>query len=325
MNEQHNTPTQKSVIIKFIVIAVAVAIMWVLYSVYISKTITWNDVYDVFRIKQDVAANDEPTEEGTALATDGVRVSFVDVGQGDSIVIEAGESVVVIDTGDYAAEQSLKSFLEKEGIDEIDYLIATHPHSDHIGNMEALIENYRVDKVVFPYITDDLTPTNSTYVYLLKTIDKNNIPLTIPAVGEKIVLDKGEITVLYNGGGSDINNSSLVLMYVYGESSFLLMGDAEFEVEDKLCDEYGRELSCDVLKAGHHGTKYATGNNILSAASADYVVIMCGIDNEYGYPKEAVLKRIASEGAAVLRTDLDGDISFLCDEQSFELSTKREG
>ncbi|NLC78418.1 MAG: MBL fold metallo-hydrolase [Ruminococcaceae bacterium] len=320
-NSQSNK-NARSIILKLIAVIIAAAFIWLLYSIYISKVITWGDVYAAFGISESEELS--PEDKMDVLSESGdTRVTFLYVGQGDCIVIEDAGKVAVIDTGEYIEIDRLLSFLETRKITKIDYLIATHPHTDHIGSMQTLVYDYSVSEIIFTSVPDDLTPTNATYINLLKAIDKTGTPVTIPSVGDKISLGDGGFEVLYAGGGSALNNCSLVLIYTVGERSFLLTGDAEFEVEDALAEEFGKRLRCDVLKAGHHGTKYATGNNLLSAAKPEYVVIMCGTDNEYGYPKEQVLGRIADAGGQVLRSDLNGIITFTTDGQSLNVTTER--
>ncbi|MEA5051661.1 MAG: MBL fold metallo-hydrolase [Oscillospiraceae bacterium] len=320
MHARRRGAAPKRIALLLIVILAAALLLWLLYAIYIDGTLTWGRVYETLGLQGGVAQQ----EQSPALAQDSVRVTFLDVGQGDCTVIEAGGSVVMIDAGDYTAEDAVLSFLAGRGIRKIDYLIATHPHTDHIGSMEAVLRKYDVGKVLFTSVPDDMTPTNSTFTYLLREIKSKGVSLSIPAAGDELPLSRGTLKVLYAGPGTTLNNCSMVLLYTYGDTRFLLMGDAEFEVEDKLCAQYGGALACDVLKAGHHGTKYATGNNILGCAKPKYLVVMCGLDNEYGYPKQAVLDRAAKAGAEVLRTDLDGDIVFTSDGSALSLTTEKE-
>ncbi len=326
MSENYSKRNAKKTILILLAVIAAAAVMWLFYSVYISKAITWGDVYAAFGISvseektpEDISDSGEADE---AVEASAVRVTFLYVGQGDCIVIEDNGKTAVIDTGEYSEVERLLRFLDERGIKSIDYLIATHPHTDHIGSMQTLVNDYSVGEVVFTYVPAELTPTNATYINLLKTIDKTATPVTVPKAADTIPLGKGSFEVLYAGGGSDLNNCSLVLMYTVGNRSFLFMGDAEFEVEDALFESLGKRLRCDILKAGHHGTKYATGNNLLSAAKPEYVVITCGIDNEYGYPKEQVLERIKKSGGEVLRTDIDGTITVTTDGESLTVETE---
>ncbi|MEA4912214.1 MAG: MBL fold metallo-hydrolase [Oscillospiraceae bacterium] len=321
MHERRKGLTPKRTALLLCALLIAAAVLWLLYAIYIDGAMTWGDVYEALGLQGGVAQNASPA---TSPADGAVRVTFVDVGQGDCIVIEAGESVVMIDAGDFAAETTVLSFLAAHGIKKIDYLVATHPHTDHIGSMQAVVEGCEIGQILFANVPADMTPTNSTYRYLLEAIQKKGAPVSVPVAGDEIALDKGVLRVLYAGAGSDLNNCSLVLQYVYGDTRFLLTGDAEFEVEDALCDQYGDALRSDVLKAGHHGTKYATGNGILAEARPSYLVIMCGLDNEYGYPKQAVLDRAAKAGAEILRTDLQGDITFTSDGRTLTPSVEKE-
>ena len=145
-------------------------------------------------------------------------------------------------------------------------------------------------------------------------IGQKSVPLEVLHRGDIISAADGELTftVHWSGGGKDLNDCSLVMTAEYGQNRILFMGDAEQDVERDLLSD-GADLRADVLKVGHHGTKYATTSRFLSAVKPSYAVISCGLDNEYGYPKEEVLERLLSAGAQIFRTDIQGDIHFVMD------------
>ena len=270
--------------------------------IYIVQDLTWNDLYSFFSI-----------ETSGKLEVDGeVSVAVLDVGQGDCIVIQAGETTVMIDAGDRGAEQGICAFLDDNGIKRIDYLLATHPHADHIGGMRGVIEHCEIGEVLFSHIPDAIVPTTSVYRGLLEIIAARQIPSHIADVGEKITLDRGLLTVLFAGGLNDLNNCSLVVRYDYGAASFLFMGDAELKVEDDLMSR-DAFLSADVLKAGHHGSQTGTSELFLEAVAPSFVVASAGTGNTYGHPHRAFMDRVAAYGAVLLRTDLGGSIIFVCD------------
>ncbi len=290
----------------------------VCFGLFMLRGSSWQDIYAAFDLRPAAAAGPQ-----TDLAEGESAVAFLSVGQGDCTVIRDGDTVTVIDAGIYTSEDAIRRYLDSCGVTRIDYLIATHPHTDHIGSMAALIRHYEIGTIYFTYYSSDLTPTNETYLELLRTIQRAGIKTVLAQAGETLALPDGTIQVLSAGGYTDLNNCSIVLRYDHGAVSFLLPGDAETVVERALIDARA-ELGADVLKAGHHGSKNATSNDFLSAVKPRYVVFSCGLDNEYGYPKEQVLERVAAVGATPLRTDLMGNIVFVTDGSALRVTKERE-
>lgn len=301
MNQKLSPKTKK--IIKITAAALIIALCGYFgFRIYVFKDLTWGDIYAVFGIS---------TEGG--LAVDGeVSVAVLDVGQADCIVIQAGQTTVMIDAGKRGSEQAINAFLDDNGIKRIDYLLVTHPHADHIGGMSGVIEHCEIGEVLFSYVPDAIVPTSSMYKGLLETILAHQIPSHVADAGERITLDRGLLTVLSAGGYDDLNECSLVVRYDYGAASFLFTGDAGFEVENYLLSQ-DILLSADVLKAGHHGSQYATGAAFLEAVAPRYVAASAGVDNSYDHPNRPFIDRVAAYGAILLRTDLSGDIVFVCD------------
>ncbi len=251
---------------------------------------------------------------GSGLDPGEARISFLDSGMSDCSVIEAGGGVVMIDCGDSGSAGEILGFLEDRGIDAIDLLFITHPHADHYGSAVDILESCRVEQVVFTSVPDSLQPTADGYFQLLDTLERLDTPVEIASVGQQYQLELGCIRVLWAGEEDceDLNACSLVLRYDYGRRAALFMGDAEFSVEKKLM-ESGAELWADILKAGHHGSRYATSADFLSAVGPGMVVALCGLDNQYGFPSEEFIQRVQEAGAVLYRTDTGGSISFVTD------------
>lgn len=246
-------------------------------------------------------------------AVDGqLAVHFIDVGQGDAelIVAPTGEAML-IDAGPGSAEASLLEYLKNAGITKLEYAVFTHPHEDHIGGADGVVNSIDIKTVVMP----DAQSTTVTYEKLLNAIDSRGCAITVPSPGDKYKLGDAVITVLAPNSKSydSLNNYSIVLRLDWGESSFLFTGDAETPSENEMLKAFPSLLDCDVLKAGHHGSSTASSQAFLDAVTPDIAVISCGAGNDYGHPHSEVLKRFASMNIEVLRTDLRGTIVMTTD------------
>lgn len=293
---------------------VVVLAVCLLFSVYVTRTATWDDIFARVGLNRNTAKPGQTIQ----LADGEAAVHFLDVGQADCTVIRAGRTVVMIDAGDWYASAAIVDFLDRYGITRVDHFFLTHPHTDHMGSLSDILRSYDIGQVYFTNHSEDLTPTNATYAELLRTLADTKTPTMITTTGLTVELDTGTITVAYDPVNNDLNNCSMVLRYEYGGTSFLFMGDAEGTVEKQMI-EYDLVKQTDVLKAGHHGSKKATTSPFLEAVDPEYAVISCGADNDYGYPKEEVLARLEQAGADVVRTDTMGDIVFISDGSRLRL------
>ena len=243
------------------------------------------------------------------LAEELLTVHFLDVGQADAIIVECGGEYLMIDGGNVADSQYIFAFLRNTlQISHLDYIVATHPHEDHIGGIPAALNACSVGTIFSPVADYD----SEVFRSLVKYAGLQGVELSIPANGESFLL--GDATACFFTTGkeySDMNNSSLVVKITHGETSFLFMGDAEVELEHDLVD-MGVDLSATVLKVGHHGSDSSSSYYFLRAVMPQYAVISVGRENPYGHPSDAVLSRLHDEGAKVYRTDLQGDILCTC-------------
>lgn len=240
-----------------------------------------------------------------------LRVYVIDVGQGDSILITYNNQNILIDSGSYYSYSSLSSFLRKKRVRAIDHLIMTHPHEDHIGSMDKIIEDFRVKNFYGPKVTSN----SETFKSLIKALKKNSLKIQVVKQGFSISLE--EYVSLYflspiDSEYSNLNNYSAVIRLVYGKTSFLFSGDAEEAVEQKLINS-SQVLEADILKIGHHGSKTSTSEEFLAAVNPKIAVISCALGNDYGHPDSIVLERLAERNIKVYRTDKQGTISFTSD------------
>lgn len=248
-----------------------------------------------------------------------MSVEFIDVGQGDCTLIRCADKVLLVDGGESGEADNVINHLKNRNISRLDCVIATHPHSDHIGSLDEVISEFNVVDVIMPDIPEDLIPTTKTYENFLETLS-DNAENIIPAIaGESI--SYGEITIEILGPVKeydDLNNMSVVCRVIYGDTAVMLTGDAETPSEKDILAS-GADCSADLLKAGHHGSKTSTCDNWLKAVNPEFAVISCGLNNDYGHPHKQLVNRLNKFEVEYYRTDLLGTIVFESDGKRFTL------
>ena len=232
-------------------------------------------------------------------------VSYINVGQGDSILIKVGDCDILIDAGTSSYGSTVSNYLKSQNVDDIELMINTHPDSDHCGGLTKVLNDFVVEEV---WISKDTSKSTAAYTNFISAVSSEGLTAKKPNAGYVYTYEYLTMTVLYSSVGSDSNNSSIVIMLEYGSFKFLFTGDVGEEVETQLISS-GSNLDCDVLKVGHHGSKYSSTAAFLSAVSAEYGVISVG-SNSYGHPTSDALNRLSSAGVTVYRTDLNGNIIF---------------
>ena len=248
---------------------------------------------------------DKLTSSGSGAYSETLYVSYINVGQGDSIFIKVGDCDILIDAGEANKGTTVSNYLKSQGVDDIELMINTHPDADHCGGLTTVLNNYVVEEV---WMSKNTNKTTAAYKNFTAAVKSEGLTAKQPSKGAVYTYEYLTLTVLYSAIGSDTNNSSIVIMLEYGNFRFLFMGDAGTEVENQLVSS-GADLECDVLKVGHHGSKYSSSASFLSAASAEYGVICVG-SNSYGHPTSEALSRLSSAGTSVYRTDKNGNVVF---------------
>lgn len=246
--------------------------------------------------------------------------SFIDVGQGDSIFLEFPNGKnMLIDAGENYESETVQSFINSKGYFSLDYVVGTHPHTDHIGGLESIIRRYEIGEIYLPKVVH----TSKTYENLLTTINELGYKVNSAISGMEIINEKGlEVKILSpkNSNYSELNNYSVVIKIVFGNTSFLFMGDAEKVVENEILSE----VSADVVKVGHHGSDSSSSSDFVESVGAKYAVIMSGVDNQYDLPSDEVVSRWESSGAKVYNTSVNGNIVMVSDGNNISVEVQDE-
>jgi competence protein ComEC len=259
-----------------------------------------------------VSPNNPITPPDSNSTSQKLIVSYIDVGQGDSILIQTPQGRnILIDAGTSTYGPIIAQHLRSRGINKIDVLIATHPHADHIGGMAYIIQNFEIGSIYMP----KASTTTQTFENLLLTIQSKGLNINTARAGVILNIDS-TITAKFiapiSDNYNDLNQFSAVLRITYQSTSFLFAGDAGQLSENQMLSS-GDTLRSDVLKVGHHGSSTSTSQNFLNSVNPSIAIISVGEGNRYGHPTQEVLNRLLQLGATIYRTDVHGTIIIVSD------------
>ncbi|MGN1231010.1 MAG: ComEC/Rec2 family competence protein [Anaerotignum sp.] len=264
-----------------------------------------------------VDAAKTPMQQAAAVDA-ALEVHFIDVGQADCALLVSDGHYMVIDGGNNDDAETIVAYLKNQGVQTLDAVVGTHPHEDHIGSLDTIINSFDVQAVYMPKIMH----TSQTFEDVLDAIANKGLKIKAPNPGDTISFNG--LPVEFFGPQqeySDFNNNSIVLKVTAGETSFLFTGDAE-ETAEKDILRAGYDLQADVLKVGHHGSSTSTSDAFLQAVSPKYAVISVGTDNKYGHPEKVTLDKLKKIDAKVYRTDLQGTV--VCTTDGKEVTFRGE-
>lgn len=248
-------------------------------------------------------------------------IHYIDVGQGDCILIQVNNKNLLIDSGPSSNRKDLLNYLEKLNIKKLDYIIATHPHEDHIGNMDTIIKRYSVGKFYSPKVI----ASSNTFESMVSALVDKNLKINVLKKGVKGI-DLGnnvEIQIfspIENLSSDNLNDYSPIIKITFVNNSFLFTGDAEVSTESMVLSE-NNNLNCDILKVGHHGSSTSTSEDFLTSVNPSVAIISVGKNNSYGHPTSEVLSLLNSYNIRTFRTDINGTIIAISDGKNINIST----
>lgn len=257
--------------------------------------------------------NSEAVQTSSNVSLDKLKVDFIDVGQADSILVSNKDETMLIDAGNNENGKDIVDFIKSKGITKINYLIGTHPHADHIGGLDDVINSdLEIANVYMPKIQTN----TKAFEDVLDALKNKNLKVTAPSKGDTFKIGDANCEVMTDSilDKDNLNLSSIVIRLEFGENSFLFMGDAETENEKTI-----NWPKTNLLKVGHHGSNTSSSQNFLNQVKPEYAIIMAGKDNSYGLPKQKILDRLNKIGAKIFRTDELGTITVISDGKTIEV------
>lgn len=257
-----------------------------------------------------------------AVSASGLQVHFIDVGQGDSELIQFNGTNILIDGGTQDMGSVVESYLRDHGVSSLSLVVSTHPHEDHLGGLLTILNDFPVGQI----LDSDQAHTTLTFETYLNLIDQKNISYVVAERGQSIDLDPVKIEVLSPPAthfADDLNQNSIVLKVTYNNISFMLMGDAGIVAESSLLSS-GYDLQSDILKVGHHGSSSASSSAFLRRVKPTSSIIEVGTGNDYGHPTQKTLNALQSTGSKVYRTDNNGNVVVTTDGQSYNVTTEKQ-
>lgn len=248
-----------------------------------------------------------------------LKVHYLDVGQGDSIFIELpNNETMLIDAAESYQSENIINYLKNLNYQKIDYVIGTHPHTDHIGGLKDIINTFEIGKIYMPKVVS----TTKTYESLLMAIKDKNLKINTAKAGTSIIdIDTLKINILApnNSTYTELNNYSVVTKITYGTTKFLFMGDAEKLSENEIKED----VTADVIKIGHHGSNTSSSIDFIKKVNAKYGIISVGLNNKYNLPKEEIITNWENSGTKIYLTSINGTITAISDGTNIKIESEK--
>ncbi len=291
----------------------ALAGVFVVCCVLVSLFGGWDSLYTAMGLRDSTPAQALDSE---------LQVHLLDVDNADCILVQNGKHAMLIDAGEAKSGEEIVEYLKQRGVSRLDYVIATHPHADHIGGMADVVREFEIGTFLTTRLPDSQVPTTATYLRLLTALDERQVTFREITGAEEFPLGDALLAVWGPSGiYDDLNSYSLISRVAFGGKSFVFMGDAEADEEAELLGS-GFEMTADVLKVGHHGSKTSTSEAFLQKVAPSVALIPSGRDNSYGHPHSETLEKLAKAGVTTYRSDLCGDIVVTTDGASLTVLTE---
>ncbi len=260
--------------------------------------------------------------DGVTQQESDFTVYYLDVGQSDCAVIICDEKVLMIDSGTVNQLYNIRTNLFTLEIDKIDYLLITHQHDDHMGSAAEIINHYSVSNIMMPKITNSTSLNSASYDNLINSIAENEVNPIAISQGDSFMLGSAKVDILSpSQQDDDLNNMSAVVKITYGNTSFLFTGDTGEKVEKQLLRN-NIDVSANVLKVAHHGSRFSSSDDFLVAVNPDYTVISTGSDNTYGHPTSDVIDRLEKIGIIPYITSINGNITVTSDGNDIQIQAE---
>lgn len=323
-NDNGTNKKRKREIIIYAILAVLIIIFAIWYYhkyYYVVESVNTPIILEV----EDGTSSEETLPQASEV--DGVmHVHMIDCGQADSFLFEQNGKYALIDCGTRSTGKDVVEYLQSQGVKQLEFVVGTHPHDDHMGGMYAVLCSFKCKKVYMPKIEEGLVTTN-WYMQLMQKISEDKIKVINPKVnaefrlGEAIFKVVGQLTP--NEAGHNLNNYSTVIKVSFGTMDILMTGDAETEVEKKILESNADELQCEILKLGHHGSNTSTSDDFLEAVDPEYGLISCGIGNKYLHPSTETVIKLKKHKVKIYRTDEAGSVILTITGDDVEFDKKQ--
>lgn len=295
-------------------IVLVVLIIVNIYYYYVAPEDFTNRIETLYTSLTEVSelnSGETSKENVSTIVSSELNIYFWDVGQADSILVSNEGKYMLIDAGNNPDGKLIVNQLKEMGIDKIDYLVGTHPHEDHIGGLDNIIQSFKIGKIYMP----NREATSNTFEDVLDAISNKNLKIASPKKGSTFKLGEAVCKIVsIESDAEDTNDSSIVIEMSFGKHKYLFTGDLTSTLESKINWE-----DIDVLKVAHHGSRYSSSKEFLDETKPEIAIISAGKENDYGHPHKEALNRLNKVGAEIYRTDKSGTIQLTSDGEKISI------